>query len=786
MPQNAAEIKDFFISYTGSDRAWAEWIAWQLDSSGYKVVLQAWDFAAGTNFISQMKAAADSKRTIAVYSSAYFKSKFSEDEWTAAFAKRALIPVRIEACELPDFLRPLVYIDLVGMPETAAREALLKGVSQTGGRPASAPAFPAAQPAAPKRFPAEPPRIFEVPLPRNRNFTGRDRMLEDLHQKLTSGRPAAIVQSISGMGGVGKTSLALEYSYRFATDYNLLWWLRAEQPSSLANDYAGLAQKLELPERNALNQPEIIAAVRNWLSNNSGWLLVFDNAVDVATIAPYQPRSATGNILITSRNPVWAGIAAPLPVQELAREESVRFLLQRTNRGDEKAADRLSEVLGDLPLALAQAASYIEAKDISITDYIARLASHSKKLLEPIKGTWALSVEKLRAESPLGLNLLTLSAFLAPDNIPRPLLRVKAVDDLDFDDAIASLRRYGLIETTETSIGVHRLLQQVIREDLEPAQQRAWAEQALKLVKAQFPEQPDDYRVWPACAPLFPHAMEAIRHAEDLQVGLGEVAALLNAAGVFEGKRGQLQNGRDLLTRSLELEEKVSGPNDPKVAIRANNLGDVLTDLGQIDLAIPKLEQALRIDEAARGPNHPFVAIRLSNLGRALLRTGDVTSSLAYANRALSIDEKALGPDDHRVALDYDLIGTILYERDAKGDLEEAAAKIIRAIEIDSKGLGENHSGVAAYWSDLGNVLAVQGKLIESYTCFRRALAIYHATLPAEHPYIRIAAHNASDLLPVLRSAAVREQAALKPGDPNAAHIQSFIAELDAFAASLR
>ena len=206
-------------------------------------------------------AAAEAKRTIAVYSPAYFKSKFSEDEWTAAFAKRVLLPVRVEQCDIPDFLRPVVYIDLVEMSEQAARERLLQGVQQTRGKPAAAPSFPSGQVKG-KRFPGQPPAIFEVPLPRNPNFTGRDQMLEDLHLKLISGRPAAFVQAISGLGGVGKTSLALEYSYRFASDYELVWWLRAEQPATLAADYAHLAQRLDLPEKSSANQPEIIAAVR--------------------------------------------------------------------------------------------------------------------------------------------------------------------------------------------------------------------------------------------------------------------------------------------------------------------------------------------------------------------------------------------------------------------------------------------------------------------------------------------------------------------------------------------
>ncbi|MBV8552172.1 MAG: tetratricopeptide repeat protein [Acidobacteriaceae bacterium] len=784
MAHDPAESKDFFISYTSADRGWAEWIAWQLDAAGYKVVLQAWDFAAGTNFISQMKAAAEAKRTIAVYSPAYFKSKFSEAEWSAAFAKGALVPVRVQPCDIPDFLRPVVYTDLVEMPEAAARERLLRAVRQTPARPVTAPPYPPGQAKA-KRFPGQLPAIFAVPLPRNPNFTGRDQMLEDLHQKLNSGRSAALIQAISGMGGVGKTSLALEYCYRFASDYDLIWWLRAEQCATLAADYANLAQRLELPEKNSTNQPQIIAAVRDWLTHNSGWLLVFDNAVDVKGFDEYLPHSTTGNILITSRNPAWGNVAAPLPVQQLTRAESVRFLLQRTNRDEPEAADKLSVLLGDLPLALTHAASYIEAKDISITDYISRLQSYSKKLLEPIKGTWALSLENLRSECPNALRLLFLCVFLTPDHIPRTLLRAKLPDDLDLDDAIEALRRYGLVETTQTFISVHRLLQKVIREDLEQDAQRALATEALKMVKGQFPEQPEDFRQWPACAPLFSHALEVIKHAESLQIALPEAAALLSSAGVYQGKRGQLESGRDLMTRSLELEEQVNGPDHPNVAIRANNLADTLIALGQFDLAIQHLQRALRIDESARGPDHSFVAIRLFNLGRALLRKGDLKTSLEYAKRALEIDEKALGPCHHRVALDSDLIGIVLYHREEKDDLANALTYARRALSIDLELFGPNHVEIATHWNNIAMILALQGDLINAWNCYRKALEIYTSTLPPDHPYTQITRKNLAELLTYLRPLIMREHASLKSGDPKADVLNRLIAELDSLAPTL-
>jgi len=773
--QDSPQAKDFFISYTSSDKSWAEWIAWQLDEAGYAVTLQAWDFHAGSNFISRMNTAVGAKRTVAVYSRAYFQSTYCEDEWTSAFRKRALIPVRIEECGIPDLLKTLVYIDLYGLSEAAAKERLLAQVQQKTGKPAVPPAFPTSA-AESKRFPGIPPAIFEVPHPRNSNFTGRSQMLEDLHGALTSVHSAAVTQAISGLGGVGKTSLALEYSYRFATDYNLIWWLRAEEPGTLALDYSRLAQALGLEEKDSPNQPKVISAVRHWLTHNSGWLLVFDNAVREEDLREYLPPSASGHILITSRNPIWGGTAGLIQVQKLAREESVQFLLQRTRRDEHGAAEELSQLLGDLPLALLHAAYYVDAKSISIADYVSRLKSHPKKLLQPVKATWQLSFDKLQAECPKAIDLLSIAAFLAPDRIPRNLLRAEGMDELEFDEVIEALRRYGLADATDRFLSVHRLLQQVIREDLDEGRERRCSEKALNLIIDHFPPQAEDFREWPACALLFSHALEVIRHAERLELALDKAAALLCSVGVYEGKRGQSESGRVYLERSLALEEKTNGPNHVNVAIRANDLADVLLDLDQLDKAVALLERALKIDKQARGANHPFVAIRLSNLGRALLKKKELTTALRHAKRALKIDEKALGPRTHRVSIDADLIGLILFEmNDFPGALEYAR----RALEIEIEVRGPCHSDVASRYHNLANIVTMQGHLAAAFLYYRQAIVIYQDTLPPDHPYMKVAVQSLMDLAPYLRKALSDHKG--NPNGPNGQADPKLIAEIEAF-----
>ena len=267
----------FFVSYNSADRDWAVWIAWELEQAGYTTSVQAWDFMPGSNFVLEMqRAASECERTVAVLSPDYLESAFTQPEWAAAFAgdptgkSRKLVPVRVRQCEIDGLLKSIVYIDLVGVEEAAARRQLLEGVRQGRG-PVGPVRFPSAKP---PRFPTALPDIWNVPHLRNPNFTGRDALLAELHAALTSGRAAAVTQAISGLGGVGKTQLAAEYAYRSAHEYSVVWWVRAEDPATALSDYVDLARRLGLKTPEETGRA-IVSAVRDWLSHNGGWLLIF-------------------------------------------------------------------------------------------------------------------------------------------------------------------------------------------------------------------------------------------------------------------------------------------------------------------------------------------------------------------------------------------------------------------------------------------------------------------------------------------------------------------------------
>jgi tetratricopeptide (TPR) repeat protein len=637
--------RDFFISYTAVNRSWAEWIAVQLEAAGYTTLLQAWDFRPGSDFLHQMQQATTSAgRTIAVLSPAYFGSAFGEAEWRAAFHKDPtgelglLVPLRVQECDPPGLLASRVYIDLVDTDEEEAQRRLLTGVDQSGARPTTAP-FPGAARGA-KRFPGQGPTVSNLPA-RNRNFSGRSGLLEDLHASLEAGSAAAVVPmgAVHGLGGVGKTELALEFAHRFANDYDIAWWVPAELPTSATTALAALARRVGVEE--VADQHEMVAALFDQLRQRDRWLLIYDNAERPDRLAGLLPPGGGGQVLVTSRWSAWGSQASPLRVNVLDRDESVVFLGRRTGTDDQAALDELAELLGDLPLALEEAASYLEETGVGLREYLELVRKRARELFgldqrpvdesgdqRRVATVWSLSLDRVRQEAPPAEVLLSLCAFLAPD-IPRDLppehpqllpeeLAQAVSDPLVYNRMLAVVGRYSLATVTPTSMGVHRLVQAVIQARLGEEGERYWAEMAVGLLRESFPNESWEVATWPTCERLLPHVLAATGHAERLGVAGEQAGWLLDRASTYLRERGQYRQAKPIAEQALAVTEATLGPAHPEVARRHDNLGGVLQALGDLASARVQFERALAIGEAALGPDHPTLATRRNNLGLVL------------------------------------------------------------------------------------------------------------------------------------------------------------------------
>ena len=291
------------------------------------------------------------------------------------------------------------------------------------------------------------PPIWNVPYPRNSFFIGRDELLTRLRTQLQAGQATALSQpqAITGLGGIGKTQIAVEYAYRFHQDYQVVLWARAESTEALTSSYVTIATLLNLPEQEAQEQEITIQAVKTWLQTHSGWLLMLDNADDLSLVPAFLPPALGGHLLLTTRAFAVGHLASRLEVDTLAPEQGALFLLRRASLIAPDAtleqvspqqrdlAIQVSQELGGLPLALDQAGAYLEATGTALAAYQQIYQQHRTDLLaqrraqgadhpEPVASTWSLSFARVEETNPAAADLLRLCAYLAPDAIPEEIL----------------------------------------------------------------------------------------------------------------------------------------------------------------------------------------------------------------------------------------------------------------------------------------------------------------------------------------------------------------------------
>jgi tetratricopeptide (TPR) repeat protein len=656
---------------------------------------------------------------LAVLSERYLESVFAGDEWTSGFRDRKLLPVRVGGDRPGGLFGPVVSIDLVDLDEETARKRLLEGAArflaiQRGeegrAKPKTAPLFPrptvGRSISAPAPFPGG-TGLRHLPRGPKPNFTGREPQLDEIAAKLAVGGRIAL----TGLGGLGKSRLAIEYAHRHAADYEIVWWLRAETAATLVEDLALLAIALGLVPPGAADLGEAADLALRRLEGESRWLLIFDDAPGPDEIDGYLPKSGAGHVIGTSRELAWRELAPPLRLPTLPPEDAAAFLVARSGDDDLKgAAPALAMELGRLPLALEQAGAYVEENRTTLAAYLDAFRTHQAELLRegvpgdypaPVATAWELSFRAIEKEAPAAAVLLELLAFFAPDAIPMQLfldyqdhlpdaLTDAVARPLGFDrDGVRPALRYSLVEREGESLSIHRLVQAVTRERIGCDRRTSRITEVVSLIAAAFRFDPADPLGWTWCGRLLPHALAASSHADGQSINQEIVTSMLNTAGLYLQSRAQFGEARAAFERALRIDEAVYGSEHPRVATDVNNLGTVLRDLGELVEARAALERALQINEAVYGPEHPRVATAVNGLGNLLRDLGELVEARAAFERALRIDEAVYRSEHPRVATDVNNLGTVL--RDL-GELVEARAAFERAVSIYERRLGPEHN----------------------------------------------------------------------------------------------
>lgn len=642
---------DFFVSYAQADRGWAEWIAWELQRDRYRVLIQAWDMVPGANWVNSMHEGVQcSMRTIALLSPEYLSSTYGTAEWHAAWRddplgeQRKLIPLRVAECERPGLLGSVVSVDLFGLTEAKTRSELRRAIDQAvagRGDPARKPPFP--RPGRVRTvevaplFPGALPEVWNIPA-RNPNFTGRSDLLDRLHRLLTWGGPVA-VHSLHGMGGVGKTQVGIEYAHRYASDYELGWWVPAERPELIPNHLARLAEAMGLRVDSDLARAvEHVLAV---LRRQTRWLLVFDNAEDPQALRPFLPGSG-GHVVITTRRAGFASMSSVLEVDVLERAESLALLHRRIPVLTHQQSQQLAELLGDLPLALEQAAAYLDTTKLPVTEYLTLIQQRGGDMLgkgravgyeHTLNTVWNLALDRVTHQRPAAMDLLGLCAYLAPEAIPLDLftthperlpqaLAAAVEDPLEWADTLGALVDYSLARRSEHTISLHRLLQT----DLRHRQFSAPGENSLvtiarRLLKDAVPDDPwNAPGTWLVWGKLLPHVLavaDPSRGADSC-----EVPWLLDRAARYLHTRGEPLPARGLFERARKLYQDIFDADHAETLDSANHRARDLHALGEYQQARELNEDTLERSRRVLGENHPDTLDSASGLARDLHALG--------------------------------------------------------------------------------------------------------------------------------------------------------------------
>jgi tetratricopeptide (TPR) repeat protein len=630
-------------------------------------------------------------------------------------------------------------------------------------------------------------------------FTGREDFLRDLRASLSrdGGGASAIVSSVCGMGGIGKTRTAVEYAHRHHDAYTALLFVRAPDQRTLTDELAALTGVLRLPQVTETEQNR--DAVLNWLGEHHGWLLILDNVdtPDAVRAADTIVRTLRGgHVLLTSRlDDAFRHGIEPLELGLLALEDAVAYLLKvtatrrRIEPDDTTQARTLAEALDRLTLALVHAGAYIAERRISFARYLGEWNLRRDAVLGwaredktgyplSLAQTWLTSMDQL---TPAGKALLERLSFFANDPVPDFLLDVPLADSeaAEGQDPLLDLARYSLVtrDTAAEAFGVHRIVRDVTNRRLatDPAAHKRRLTEALGWVNAAFTGNPLDVRTWPRLTPLAPHAEILARVADAAGIAAPTSRLMNQLAGLFQAKAAHIR-AEPLFRRALAINEASLGADHPTVATGLNNLAGLLQATNRLTEAEPLYRRALAIDEASLGPDHPEGATDLNNLAGLLQATNRLAEAEPLYRRALAIDEASLGADHPAVATDLNNLALLLQDTNR---LAEAEPLFRRALAIGEASLGANHPTVATRLNNLALLLQATNRLTEAEPLYRRALAIDEASLGADHPDVARDLNNLALLLratnrlaeaePLYRRALAIDEASLGADHPDTA-----------------
>ena len=582
-------------------------------------------------------------------------------------------------------------------------------------------------------------------------LVGREQLLTDIGVRLTPDpvRPGPRVAVLCGLGGAGKSSAATEYAYRQLGEAGVCWQFAAEDPTVLAAQFGVLAA--QLGSREVVDARDPVAAVHSVLARSqAGWLVIFDNVTDLASVEAFLPPAGPGRVLITSQSQHWpAGWAVQVPV--LDPVVAAQFLTARTGDGDQGAALELAAELGGLPLALEQAAAYMQATGTALRRYLGLFRERQADLLargeaaghrEHVAATLGLALARLGRDAPAA-GLLRLLAFLAPEPAPLGLLLIRREaateqlgaaakelgpmlgDPVEAGDAVAALRRYSLAALAgDGLVQVHRLVQAVTRAQLTAAQAGQWKQAAATLVEAAVPVDGQLPTAWSACAMLLPHALSVL----DLTTGgIWRIAQSL-------GNSGSYAAARDLFALIADAHQgsRDYGPEHPRTLISRLELARETGNAGEAAGARDQFAVLLPVQERVLGPEHLDTLVTRFELAYWTGDSGDAAGARDQFAVLLPINERVLGPEHPRTLASRHEVARWTGEA---GDAAGARDQFAALLALRERVSGREHPHTLDTCHELARWTGEAGDAVGAQEQFAVLLPFRERLLGAKHLY---------------------------------------------------
>ena len=640
--------------------------------------------------------------------------------------------------------------------------------------------------------------------PRNPEFTGRDSLLAGIYSRLSSGG-TAVVQALRGMGGVGKTQIAIEYAHRFSSEYDLVWWIASEDSSLIADQLAALARQLRLVEPSA-ETATATAMVKAYLRGNDRWLLVFDNAEEPARLREWLP-GGLGHVVITSRAGGWDHIASMVSVDVMARPEAIKML--RTCHPDltPAEADQLAAALGDLPLALSQAGGFLAETASTVGDYLELLSEHAGDVLSegatgdyprPLAAAISLSENQLAGADPVSLALLRLCSYLAPEIVPVDwLIKASQREDVLHSPltelspnragpvairrSVAAITRLGLATSSREGLRLHRLTQAVTRDQLTVAERRDVQARSRTILTVNSPGDPEDPADWPRWARMMPHLLAVDPADSDdpslrdltcdaawylIERGDAEASARLAADALEQWttakpgdtyhtlwaaralarahrQQGRYAIAREIYERTLPVSREVLGEDHPHTLRLAHGFAINLHLMGENDQARQLQAETFARYSRVLGDNHPHTLHSANHLGVDHYALGEYAEARRIHEDTLRRYRTVVG-DNHPDTLRS--ANNLAVDLRTLKSLDEARILQEDTLARRRKVLGESHPDTLFSATSLSQTLVMMGLLDEAEQLQHDALRRVRVILGDDHPETRVAADNLREI----------------------------------------